>query len=250
MITISGKHEQLALKGVLLSSKALVIIPAYNESANIVDSVSAVIDAGYDYIVVNDGSIDSTLQICREHNFNVLDLPQNLGIGGAVQAGHKYAQRHGYEIDIQFDGDGQHDAAYLDDLVEEINHGTDLVVGSRFLQKNDGFQSTLMRRLGIKWLSFWLRLLTKKRIYDPTSGFRACGKKAIDMFCLHYPMDYPEPDSIAHAIKRGLIVKEVPVKMKERMGGVSSIAGISSLYYMVKVSLAILIACFVRKSGE
>ena len=228
----------------------MVIIPAYNEADNIVDTVNSVIASGFDYVVVNDGSLDSTLEKCRDNGFNVLDLPQNLGIGGAVQAGHKYAKRHGYDIDIQFDGDGQHDASYLPLLVQEVEKGHDIVVGSRFVQENDGFQSTFMRRVGIKWLSFWIKLLTREKIYDPTSGFRACGKRAIAMFSAHYPMDYPEPDSLAHAIKKGLSVSEVPVEMHERQGGTSSIGGFSSIYYMIKVSLAILIACFVRKTGE
>ena len=235
---------------ILPFGKCLVIIPAYNEADNIVDTVNSVIASGFDYVVVNDGSLDSTLEICRDNGFNVLDLPQNLGIGGAVQAGHKYAKRHGYDIDIQFDGDGQHDASYLPLLVQEVENGHDIAVGSRFIQENDGFQSTFMRRVGIKWLSFWIKLLTGKKIYDPTSGFRACGKRAIAMFSAHYPIDYPEPDSLAHAIKRGLSINEIPVEMHERQGGTSSIGGFSSVYYMIKVSLAILIACFVRKTGE
>ena len=134
-------------------SRVLVIIPAYNEEDNIVATVQSVVDCGYDYVVVNDGSTDDTLQICKDNGINVLDLPQNLGIGGAVQAGHKYAQRFGYDIDVQVDGDGQHDPSYIPHLIKEIANGSDLVIGSRFLEKTDGFQSTFMRRLGIKWLS-------------------------------------------------------------------------------------------------
>ena len=231
-----------------MEPKVLIVIPAYNEADNILNTVRGVVEHGYDYIVVNDGSRDATLDVCRSNGLNVLDLPMNLGIGGAVQAGHKYAQRFGYAIDIQLDGDGQHDPAYLDALVREVASGADLVIGSRFLEKTDGFQSTFMRRVGITWLSAMLKLCTGRRVSDPTSGFRACGCRAIDLFCASYPVDYPEPESIAVAIKSGLSVKEVSVEMRERQGGTSSIGGLSSVYYMLKVSLAILIASVSRRS--
>ena len=195
-----------------MEPKVLIVIPAYNEADNILNTVRGVVEHGYDYIVVNDGSRDATLDVCRSNGLNVLDLPMNLGIGGAVQAGHKYAQRFGYDIDIQLDGDGQHDPAYLDALVREVASGADLVIGSRFLEKTDGFQSTFMRRVGITWLSAMLKLCTGRRVSDPTSGFRACGCRAIDLFCASYPVDYPEPESIAVAIKSGLSVKEVSVE--------------------------------------
>lgn len=227
--------------------RVLVIIPAYNESACILDTVHKIEACGYDYIVVNDGSRDNTLAICRENGLNVLDLPQNLGIGGAVQAGHKYAQRLGYDIDIQVDGDGQHDPAYIPRLVEAIRNGADLAVGSRFVEKTDGFQSTFMRRVGIVWLSNWIKLFTGEVVTDPTSGFRACNRRAIDLFCASYPDDYPEPESLALAMKTGLKVREAPVKMLERQGGKSSIGGFSSVYYMIKVSLAICLVCWAHR---
>ena len=231
-----------------MEPKVLIVIPAYNEADNILNTVRGVVEHGYDYIVVNDGSRDATLDVCRSNGLNVLDLPMNLGIGGAVQAGHKYDQRFGYDIDIQLDGDGQHDPAYLDALVHGVVSGADLVIGSRFLEKTNGFQSTFMRRVGITWLSAMLKLCTGHRVSDPTSGFRACGRRAIDLFCASYPVDYPEPESIAVAIKSGLSVKEVSVEMRERQGGTSSIGGLSSVYYMLKVSLAILIASASRRS--
>ena len=227
--------------------RVLVIIPAYNESACILDTVHKIEACGYDYIVVNDGSKDNTLAICRENGLNVLDLPQNLGIGGAVQAGHKYAQRLGYDIDIQVDGDGQHDPTYIPRLVEVIRNGADLAVGSRFVEKTDGFQSTFMRRVGIVWLSNWIKLFTGEVVTDPTSGFRACNRRAIDLFCASYPDDYPEPESLALAMKTGLKVREAPVKMLERQGGKSSIGGFSSVYYMIKVSLAICLVCWAHR---
>ena len=227
----------------MVSSKprVLIIIPAYNEAENIVDTVQGVVDAGYDYVVVNDGSKDNTLSVCRANDINVIDLPQNLGIGGAVQTGHM-----DYDVDIQLDGDGQHDPAYLGKLVAEIQNGADLVIGSRFLEQTEGFQSTFMRRVGITWLSFWIKLLTGKRITDPTSGFRACGRRATNLFAQSYPIDYPEPDSIAHALRLGMDVREVSVEMRERQGGVSSIGGFKSVYYMIKVTLAISVACMTR----
>lgn len=227
--------------------KVLLILPAYNEEDSIVKLVNNIKQMGYEYIIINDGSTDSTLTKCRENGFNVLDLPRNLGIGGAVQAGHKYALYNNYDIDIQVDGDGQHDISYIPKLVQEIKNGADLVVGSRFLTKNSGFQSTIMRRIGIKWLSFLINILYKTKITDPTSGFRASSKKALDLFSKTYPIDYPEPESIAEALNRKLIVREVSVSMKERTGGTSSIKLFSSIYYMIKVSLAILI-CFLERA--
>lgn len=223
--------------------RVLVIVPAYNEQDCIVETVRRIKETGYDYVVVNDGSRDNTLKLCRENGINVLDLPQNLGIGGAVQAGHKYAQHYGYDIDVQVDGDGQHDPSYIPQLVKMIEDGADLAIGSRFVEETDGFQSTWLRRVGITWLSGLLKLLTGKIVTDPTSGFRASGRRAIELFCDSYPMDYPEPESIASALKRGLQVRECSVNMLERQGGKSSIGGFSSIYYMIKVSLAILITC-------
>ena len=231
-------------------ARVLVIVPAYNEQESILLTVRKIRECGYDYVVVNDGSTDSTLALCRQNGVNVLDLPQNLGIGGAVQAGHKYAQQFGYDVDVQVDGDGQHDPIYIPRLVELIERGADLAIGSRFLEKTEGFQSTFMRRAGIHWLSLWLRLFTGKHLTDPTSGFRACGRRAIDLFCEDYPIDYPEPESIAHAIRSGLKVEETSVSMLERQGGMSSIGGLSSIYYMIKVSLAIWIACWTTRKGR
>lgn len=221
--------------------KVLVVVPAFNESQNIKSVVESLIQAGYDYVVVNDGSSDDTAKICQEAGFNLLNLKENLGIGGAVQAGHKYALANGYDIDIQFDGDGQHDVNGIEKLIQEIRNGADLAIGSRFLEQSDGFKSTLMRRIGIKWLSGAIRLISDLRITDPTSGFRATGHKALELFCKDYPADYPEPESIVTAAKKKLAITEVQVTMHERQGGTSSIKAISSIYYMIKVTLAILL---------
>ncbi len=228
--------------------KPLIIIPAYNEEANIVATVYGVIEAGYDYVVINDGSTDNTRELCRRHGFNLLDLSNNLGIGGAVQVGHKYAYEHGYDVDVQFDGDGQHDVSYVPALVEGIEDGADLIIGSRFLEKgSSNFKSTFMRRAGITWFSALIKVLTGEKVTDPTSGFRACSRRAIGLFCRSYPIDYPEPESIVEACLQNLAIKELPVSMNERTGGVSSIGVVKSAYYMVKVTLAILIVALKPK---
>lgn len=229
------------------SPRVLIIIPAYNEDESILKVAHAVHDAGYDFVIVNDGSTDLTLEACRSNDIPVLDLSVNLGIGGAVQTGHMYALERGYDIDIQFDGDGQHDISSVPALVEAIQKGANLVIGSRFVKEDKGnFKSTGLRRLGIKWLSATIDFVTGKRIYDVTSGFRACDRSAIELFSKDYPIDYPEPESIVNAIKHHMTVMEVPAKMNERQGGTSSIKAFSSMYYMIKVSLAILIQGITR----
>lgn len=221
--------------------RVLIVIPAYNEQESIVSVVESVVKAGYDYVVINDGSKDDTLEVCREHGFNVIDLPQNLGIGGAVQTGHLYAHELGYDVDVQIDGDGQHDISYVPHLLEGIEAGYDLVIGSRFVEQSDGFQSTALRRFGIGWLRRCIRRATGLTITDSTSGFRASGRRAIELFSRRYPCDYPEPESIVLAHNCGLRICEVPVSMRERQGGASSIGILSSAYYMIKVTLAIII---------
>lgn len=229
--------------------KVLVVIPAFNEEESILGTVEAVVEAGYPLIVINDGSTDSTYELCRGRKIPMLNLSVNLGIGGAVQAGHKYALEQGYDIDIQFDGDGQHDASYLDDLVACIDEGSDLAIGSRFCDdSSSSFKSTAMRRVGKTWLSKLIYLLSKERVTDPTSGFRACGRRTIELYCRKYPADYPEPESIVEAAKNGLVISEIPVSMNERQGGVSSINPIRSAYYMIKVTIAMVITGLARKS--
>lgn len=222
--------------------RVLVIIPAYNEEDSILRVANSVADAGYDYLVVIDGASDGTLEVCRENNLNYVNLRINLGIGGAVQTGHKYAIDHGYDVDVQFDGDGQHDVNCIPLLLERIEKGADLVIGSRFISgDSEGFQSTRARRMGIQWLKMCIRVVTGLRITDATSGFRASGRRAMALFANDYPVDYPEPESIVAAYNSGLRVREVPVVMHERQGGTSSINLFKSVYYMIKVTLAIMI---------
>ncbi|MCR5473594.1 MAG: glycosyltransferase family 2 protein [Lachnospiraceae bacterium] len=221
--------------------KKIVIIPAFNEEFSIVRLCDEIREKAkdYDIIVVNDCSEDSTYNICYENNIKVLDLPVNLGIGGAVQSGYRYAAANGYDYAVQIDGDGQHNAMFLKDMYNTLaNENADMVIGSRFL-KNEGFQSTLLRRLGIRYFSWLIRLMTGQTITDPTSGFRMVGKKLIREFAEDYPQDYPEPESIVRVLKQGKRVVETPVVMRNRMNGRSSIRLMASVYYMIKVTIAI-----------
>ncbi len=232
--------------------KKLIIIPAFNEAQNL-DKVIGDIKQfarGFDYIIVNDCSTDNTLQLCKQKSYNVLNLSTNLGIGGCVQAGYKYAKEHGYEIAVQFDGDAQHNAKYINDMFQHlIERNVDMVIGSRFIEKS-GFQSSKLRRVGIKFISFLIRVLVRKNITDPTSGFRMVNKSVIDSLCDYYPADYPEPESIVSVSRQGYKVSEIPVEMNERLNGESSINLTRSVYYMLKVSLAILIDTLKDKRGR
>lgn len=225
--------------------KKLIIIPAYNESANILNTVKSIQEKApdFDYVVINDCSKDHTLEILEENNINHVALPVNLGIGGAVQTGYKYALANDYDVAIQVDGDGQHDPSYLNLLLETlIRNEADMVIGSRFIE-NKGFQSTFARRIGITYFTKLIHALTGQTITDPTSGFRMANKDVIEIFANDYPVDYPEPESIVELLKMKKKIVEAPVEMKERQGGVSSINLSKSVYYMIKVSLAILIEC-------
>lgn len=223
--------------------KVLVIIPAYNEEGNLPSLIRDISSKypQYHLLVVNDCSEDRTWSLCKELGVDVLDLPINLGIGGAVQAGYRYALYKGYDIAVQVDGDGQHDPEYIALLVDAVVNGADLCIGSRFLE-GEGFQSTFTRRLGIKYFSWLIEFFTGRRVSDPTSGFRACNRKVIEFFAKDYPRDYPEPETVVVLNRRGFKVEEAPVRMKGRREGKSSITALKSVYYMVKVSLAIVVA--------
>ena len=235
--------------------KTLVIIPAYNEEESILNTYKEIIDYNkkynthYDVIVINDCSTDKTLEICKTNNIPTISLIHNLGIGGAVQTGYKYALMNDYDIAIQYDGDGQHDVKYIKNIIEPIiNDNADFVIGSRFVTKDASeFKSSAARRLGIKLISNIIHLLTKKRIYDVTSGFRAANKKVIQLFANECPVEYPEPITNMELLKNNLNVFEVPVAMRERDGGVSSIHSWKNAYYMVNVILAILVFGLRRK---
>ena len=223
--------------------KKLIIIPAYNESANIEKTVASIKkDAkGFDYVIINDCSVDNTRKICEDNGFNIVNLPINLGIGGAVQTGYRYAYEHGYDVAVQVDGDGQHDPEFLDTMaVYLVDHNLDMVIGSRFIEKK-GFQSSYTRRMGIRFFTGLIKLMTGKTITDPTSGLRMIGRNAMGLVAYDYPRDYPEPERVVAILRRNMKVEEIPVVMKAREGGVSSISLKKSVYYMIKVPLAILI---------
>ena len=235
--------------------KILLIIPAYNEEENILNTCRKIeeYDKNIDYIVINDGSKDNTEKILQENNIKHIKLVKNLGIGGAVQTGYKYAYENNYDIAVQFDGDGQHDVSYVSKICEPIINGqANMCIVTRYLDKEASeFQSTFMRRFGKNIISFFILLFCHKKITDPTSGFRAVDKEIIKIFANDYPTDYPEPESTVEVLADKFKVVEKPVNMNERIGGKSSINVWKSIDYMVKVSLAVIIdSIHFRKKGE
>lgn len=226
-----------------MDKRVLIIIPAYNEAENIERVADDLINnyPQYDYLIVNDCSTDDTEEIIRRRGYNYISLPANLGIGGGVQSGYLYAVQNDYDIAVQIDGDGQHDPAYIDNMIQPISEGkTDIVIGSRFITK-EGFQTSFMRRFGINIIKLVIKMCCGVSVTDTTSGFRASNKEATKYFSLHYANDYPEPEAIVEASLNGFDIMEVPVIMKERGGGVSSINAKRSIYYMIKVSLALIV---------
>ena len=224
-------------------SKVLLIIPAYNEEESLRSLIEEIktVCSGMDYLVVNDCSSDDTERLLEELGANYISLPCNMGIGGAVQSGYRYAAQNGYDIAIQIDGDGQHDVRFVKDMVKLIeDKQADVVIGSRFIDK-EGFQSSQARRIGIRILSVLIRLMCGAKVKDVTSGFRAVNRRFIELFAENYPDDYPEPEVIVTAKLYGAVIKELPVVMRERTTGKSSINLKRSIYYMIKVSLAIII---------
>lgn len=236
--------------------KRLVIIPAYNEEGAILDTVTDIRSKApeFDVIVINDCSTDSTRKILEDNAIAHINLPMNLGIGGAVQTGYIYAEKHGYDVAVQMDGDGQHDASYLKDMLAVMKQKkADMVIGSRFIE-NKGFQSSSLRRVGINFFTGWIRKLTHQTITDPTSGMRMVKRRIIELFAEDYPKDYPEPETVVTILKNGYSISEVPVVMKARTSGESSISMRKSVYYMFKVSIACLMAAWsadvVKKVGK
>lgn len=223
--------------------KILVIIPAYNEEGAIgfvIEGIRGSMPEA-DILVVNDGSGDNTSAKAAHAGARVLDLPFNLGIGGAMQTGYQYARDHDYDIAIQVDGDGQHNPAYIRDLVAPLcSDTTDMAIGSRYVERT-AYKSTVGRRTGMIFFSTLISLLTNQRVKDTTSGFRAVNKKVIQYFARHYPPDYPEVDVLVKLFKKNFRVVEMPVEMNPRRNGRSSITPLRSIYYMIKVSLSLII---------
>lgn len=235
-----------------MPGKVLIVIPCYNEEASIPSVLNelqqTILPGGYQMqvLVINDCSKDNTSAVAKRSHATVIDLPVNLGIGGAVQTGIIYARDNDFDLAIQLDGDGQHPPKELAKLIGfHLENGANIVIGSRFLQK-EGFQSSFARRLGIKYFHWLNRLMTGLHIYDSTSGFRLFDRAAIKLASVNYPDEYPEPESLVVFSKAGLKIAEVAVIMSPRLGGKSSIRHFGSLYYCVKVSLAMLFS-FIRK---
>lgn len=220
------------------SSDILVIIPAYNEEDTLAQTIYELkMNTPYDFIVIDDGSKDHTPDIIRQEGIPSLRHAVNLGIGGSMQSGYRYADQNGYPYAIQLDADGQHRPADIAKLVDEIlESGYDMVIGSRFVERS-GYRGSASRRAGILYFYWLIRLLTGVRIYDPTSGFRIVGRRAIELFSRTYPTDYPEVEVLVSLSKRGFKLKEIGVEMRNRQGGSSSINWSKSIYYMLKVTM-------------
>lgn len=230
----------------MTEGRVLVIVPAHNEAEALPDVLDQLRRhaPGYDVVVINDGSTDGTARVAREAGVPVLDMCFNLGIGGAVQAGFKYAIENGYVIAVQMDADGQHVADQVERIVAPVRAGEcELCIGSRFLEDTE-YDGSFWRRLGTRYLSRVSSIVTGQRITDATSGFRAVGPRALRYLAWHYPSDYPEPESIVLLSRHGLPICEVPVRMRPRQAGKSSISGLATFYYMAKVSLSLLLAVF------
>jgi len=229
--------------------KKIAIVPAYDEQGaigGVVDEIRA-FDPEFDVLVVNDCSHDATAETARAHGARVVTLPFNLGIGGAVQTGFRYAAHHGYELAARVDGDGQHDPSELRALIDGVLRGdADICVGSRFVE-TEGYRSSRSRRIGIRILARTVSLLTGQRVTDTTSGFQVLNRKAIELFAADYPHDYPEVEAALMLHKHRLRLAELPVRMRERTAGRSSIRGLRTVYYMAKVMLAILIGALRRR---
>jgi hypothetical protein len=230
--------------------KRIVIVPAFDEEGaigGVIEEIRA-FDPAFDVVVVDDASRDATAEVARRHGATVISLPFNLGIGGAVQTGFRYADKHGYGLAARIDGDGQHDPCELQPLIDAVVGGhADICVGSRFVEA-EGFRSSRSRRVGIRILAGTVSLLTRQRVTDTTSGFQVLNRRAIELFSADYPHDYPEVEAALMLHKHRLRLVEVPVRMRERVAGRSSIRGLRTVYYMAKVMLAILIGALRRRA--
>ncbi len=234
----------------LARRRRLAIVPAFNEEASVgsvIDEIRS-FDPGFEIVVVDDGSSDRTAAVAAARGAHVLRLPFNLGIGGAVQTGYRYAWENGYDLAVQIDGDGQHDARELPRILEPVLDGSvDMAVGSRFAGAG-GYRAPLARRIGIGLFAGMVSLLVGQRVTDTTSGFRAVNRRGIALFAADYPHDYPEVEATVMVAKHRLRLCEVPVAMRERKAGRSSIGPLSSVYYMVKVMLALFVGIFRRRA--
>jgi glycosyltransferase involved in cell wall biosynthesis len=232
----------------LAGLRRIAIVPAFNEEANVgrvIDELRA-FDPGLDIVVISDGSLDRTAAVAAEHGAHVIRLPFNLGIGGAVQTGFRYASEEGYDLVVRVDGDGQHDASQLSQVLDPVlADEADIVVGSRFAG-DSAYRSSATRRIGIRVLAWVVSVIARQRVTDPTSGFQALNRRAIRLFAADYPHDYPEVEGMVMVIRHRLRLREVPVSMRAREHGRSSIGALASVYYMAKVLLALFVGLFRR----
>jgi glycosyltransferase involved in cell wall biosynthesis len=233
-----------------MAKKTLIIIPAYNEEKTL-GKVIRGIKRGADakILVVNDGSQDKTENVARKNRADVISLPFNLGIGGSVQTGLKYAFLNDFDATVQVDADGQHDPKYIPKLLKALGSKTDMVIGSRYKQKTN-YPSSFLRKLGNQIFSYLIEVTCGQKIHDTTSGYRVYGKRAICLFAKTYPIDFPEPESIVKLLKKGYRIKEVPVEMKKRGGGTSSVTPTKAIYLIISISIAILVQAFKNVKNE
>jgi glycosyltransferase involved in cell wall biosynthesis len=228
--------------------KRIAIVPALNEEVTVGRVIDEIrdFDPGFDIVVVDDGSTDRTAGVAADRGAHVLRLPFNLGIGGAMQTGYRFAFEHGHDVAVQIDGDGQHDPSQLPAILAPVLSGeVDVCVGSRFTGTG-GYRSSFARRVGIKIFARVVSAVVRQKVTDTTSGFRAVNRKGIALFAADYPHDYPEVEATVLLVKHKLRLMEVPVEMRERGGGASSITALRSIYYMTKVLLAIFVGLFRR----
>lgn len=251
----SGENNDIATNSRYDRPKVLIIVPAYNEADNLTYVIQEIYaacresdKAAYSILVINDGSTDNSKEVLSSAGVAYISMPFNVGIGAAMQTGYQYALENKYDIAIQIDGDGQHDPALIDSMVDTINEGYDAVIGSRFIDRQ-GYQSTKLRRGGITILSGLISFLYGIKILDVTSGLRAVNSSLIHIYANDYSDDYAEPEAIVQALGAGARVKEIPAVMRERQNGESSINAWKSFYYMLKVSLAVIMrkVCSGRK---
>jgi glycosyltransferase involved in cell wall biosynthesis len=238
----------------LAALRRIAIVPAYNEELNVgrVLGELRAFDPGLDVVVVSDGSTDHTAEVAAAGGAHVIKLPFNLGIGGAVQTAFRYAWEEGYELAVRVDGDGQHDATQLGAVVAPVLAGeADISVGSRFIgarvTDSGGYRSSAARRIGIRILAWVVSTIARQKVTDPTSGFQALNRRAIGLYAADLPHDYPEVEGLVMAIRHRVRLVEVPVTMREREHGRSSISALGSVYYMVKILLALFVGLFRRK---
>jgi len=249
-VSTDVRERPIAADVRLRALRRIAIVPAMNEERNIgrvLDELRA-FDPGLEVVVVSDGSTDRTAEVAEEHGAHALRLPFNLGIGGAVQTGFRYAWENGFELAVRVDGDGQHDPQQIPNLLAPLERGeADVVVGSRFVEGGSDYKAPFARRAGIRWFAQLVSLLTGQKLTDTTSGFQAVNTRAIRLFAADYPHDYPEVEAAVMVVRHRLRIIEVPAQMRGRETGRSSITLVRSLYYAVKVTLALFVGMFRRR---